>query len=347
MAVNSYISLTQYQPTGAPESSIWALKYLDVPQDVPAGSFLLRLEYVSADPYMSFRVRQAGGEGEFAGFYLEKPITGYVVGVVEKANSEKVKVGDVVSGWGDYQKYQVLSDSLLDTHLSVVTGIYDDHLSYFIGSLGMPGATAYYGLNHILEARPGQVLFISGAAGAVGSLLSQLAKAKGLTVIGSAGTKEKCEKLVSYGYDHTFNYKDHKTVEEVVEKLKSLAPEGIDLYFDNVGGVQLQAAIQTLRQHGRIAICGQISQYGSAQMEMVPNAAFALLGKEARMEGMLVFTFLAQHEKVRQFQIETAQLIREGKLRADEMHFTSAQFGEAMGALFTGANFGKVVVKFE
>jgi len=298
---------------------------------------------------MSFRVRQAGGEGEFAGFLLGKPITGYYVGVVEKVNgSEKVKVGDVVSGFGDYKKYQVLPDSAIPEHLQVVTGIFDDHLSYFIGALGMTGATAYYGLHDILGARAGQVLFVSGAAGAVGSMISQFAKATGLTVIGSAGSQEKCEKLKSYGYDHTFNYKDYKTVDEVVAKLKSFAPEGIDLYFDNVGGVQLQAALQALRHQGRVAICGQITQYGSAQVEKVPNCASTLLLKQARMEGFLVFHFLMQHERAHQFKVETAQLIREGKVHADETHFSSAaQFGDAMAALFTGSNLGKVVVKFE
>jgi len=321
------------------------VRHLEVPHEVPAGSFLLRLEYVSADPYMSFRIRQAGGEGEFAGFELEKPINGFVVGVVEKVNeTQHIKVGDVLSGLGAYQKYQVLAEK--SSGLSVVTGIYDDHLSYFIGALGMPGATAYYGVNTILEAKSGQVLFVTGAAGAVGSLVGQLAKFKGVTVIGSAGSQEKCERLHSFGYDHTFNYKDCQSTEDVVAKLKSFAPQGIDLYFDNVGGIQLQAALQAMRTHGRVAVCGQISKYGATEVELVPNPAQLLLMKEIRMEGMMVFTFLSQPNEVKKFLLEVSQWIREGKLHVDETNFTANEFGAAMSALFVGANLGKVVVKF-
>lgn len=341
---NQFISLKEYQPLGAPKPEIFEIVDTATPDAPKAGQFIFRVKYVSADPYMSFRVRQAGGEGEFAGFHLGKPINGFIVGVVEEANEcSTVKKGDILSGMGDYQKVQLLSE---DKHmLHVANGVSDDHLSYLIGVLGMTGCTAWAGVTRVLECKKDKVLFVSGAAGAVGSAVGQLGRVLGLTVIGSAGSKEKCDRLKEHGFTHAFNYKDCKSAKDVEEKLREFSGEGIDYYFDNVGGDQLQGAIAALKHKGRIAICGQITQYGAAEQEKVANCASTLLFKCARIEGFMVFEWLGSESERSLFYKEMAGWVKEGKMQADETEFAFEKFGEAMGALFTGGNLGKVVVK--
>eukprot|EP00899_Mesostigma_viride_P026608 jgi/Mesvir1/7131/Mv09232-RA.1 len=344
---NVIVSLAKYQPSGPPAADLFKAERKEKPKVIPAGHFLVHVHYVSVDPYMSFKVRQAGGEGEFGGFDLGKPMDGFLCGVVEEVGSGVTlfKKGDIVSGTGPYIKYQVVDEK--KAHLSVVNGLCDDHLSYLIGVLGMPGCTAWAGLKYKLEAKAGQVLFVSGAAGAVGSLVGQLAKLQGLQVIGSAGSADKCAKLVKeYGLDYAFNYKDCQSRADVAAKLREGSPDGIDLFFDNVGGILLQGALDALKEHGRIALCGQISRYSAPDMvEMVPDPAPTLLLKQARMEGFIVFEFLMKPDVVQRWHEEVGGYLKEGKLKVDETHFDVDRIGEGLQALFQGGNVGKVVVK--
>eukprot|EP00899_Mesostigma_viride_P028984 jgi/Mesvir1/9270/Mv03133-RA.1 len=342
---NKVVSLAKYQPVGPPGTDLFAVHATEKPKEVPAGHVLLGLRYVSVDPYLSFKVRQPGGEGEFAGFEIGEPAEGFVCGVIEEVGSgvTRFKKGDIVSGVGQYIKYQIIKE---DARVQVVNGLCDDHLSYLIGVLGMPGCTAWAGLKYKLEAKAGQVLFVSGAAGAVGSLVGQFAKLQGVKVIGSAGTAEKCDKLVKeYGFDFAFNYKDCKTGADVAAKIREGNAEGIDLYFDNVGGILLQGALDALKVGGRIAICGQIAKYGAAEPEMVPNPSFPLLLKQARMEGFMVFEYLGNPETVKLWYKEAGDMLKQGKIKVDETPYDVEQFNDAFHALFTGANIGKVVVK--
>jgi NADPH-dependent curcumin reductase CurA len=263
-------------------------------------------------------------------------MVGGTVGQVVQSKNTKFQAGDIYEGYWGWQEYAVSNgDSLrkLDPNLSPV--------STALGVLGMPGLTAYFGLLDICKPRLGETVVVSGAAGAVGSLVGQIAKIVGCRAVGIAGTDQKVAWLVNeLGFDAAFNY---KTTENYVATLKQVCPRGVDCYFDNVGGAITDALFPVLNPRARISVCGQIAQYNALNPELGPRIFIYLLTKQARAEGFLVYQFADRYpEGIAQM----TKWIKEGKLKYREQIVNG--FENAPGAflgLFRGDNTGKMLVK--
>lgn len=267
------------RPAGPPTPENFALVTRELPALEP-GQILVRNDFMSVDPYM--RGRMSDAKSYVAPFEVGAVMDGGAVGTVVESTSD-IAVGTTVLhglGWRDYAIVDARHARPVDPSLGA---------SAYLGVLGMPGLTAYVGLLDIAAMKPGDVVFVSGAAGAVGSLVGQIAKLRGASrVIGSAGSASKVDYLVRLGYDAAFNYKDGP----VRDSLKAAAPDGIDVYFDNVGGEHLEAAISSLRTFGRVAMCGAISSYnaatpGSAGAAGPRNLGLAV-GKRLTLKGFIV-----------------------------------------------------------
>ncbi|MEW2132677.1 NADP-dependent oxidoreductase [Streptomyces sp. NPDC005435] len=321
------------RPVGWPKPEDFAL--VEVPLPVPGeGQVLVRNEYLSVDPYMRGRMSAAKSYAE--PFALGEPMQGGAVGVVVASNAEGVEVGDHLLhflGWREYAAVDAKSAAKVDPEAAP--------LSAYLGVLGMTGLTAYAGLLRVAGFKEGDTVFVSGAAGAVGSEVGQIARLKGASrVIGSAGSDEKVRLLVDeYGFDAAFNYKDGP----VSEQLRAAAPDGIDVYFDNVGGDHLQAALGSLRLHGRIAICGMISVYNNTEPAPGPNNLARLIQTRGRMEGFLVGDhYDLQPEFVR----EVGPWVASGELKYGETVVDGIDNAvSAFLGLLRGDNIGKMVVK--
>lgn len=256
-AQNRQITLAA-RPEGFPKESDFALTEVPLPK-AGAGEVLLRTIYLSVDPYM--RGRMSDRKSYTPPFQLDKVIEGGVVARVEQSNFGGLQPGDYVNGLLPWQDYSVAKGEVLrklDPSLAPI--------STALGVLGMPGLTAYFGLLDLCHPKSSETVFISGAAGAVGTVVGQIAKIKGCTVVGSAGEDHKIDYLINeLGFDAAFNY---KSVSNYAEKLAELCPNGIDVYFDNVGGALTDGALANLNTFARISICGQISQYNLEKLEM-------------------------------------------------------------------------------
>jgi NADPH-dependent curcumin reductase CurA len=260
---------------------------------------------------------------------------GTVAEVVESRHPQFAP-GDIVLGFSGWQEY-ALSDGSGVTKIDPALA----PVSTALGVLGMPGLTAYFGLLEIGKANPGETVVVSGAAGAVGSIVGQIAKIKGCRVVGIAGSDSKIDWIVNeLGFDAGFNY---KTTPDYFGKLKELCPRGIDCYFDNVGGAITDAAFRLINVHARIVICGQISQYNLEKPELGPRPLTALLVRQARAEGFLVFRFADRYaEGVRQL----AQWVREGRLKYREEFVEGIENApRAFLGMLQGQNTGKQLVK--
>jgi NADPH-dependent curcumin reductase CurA len=255
-------------------------------------------------------------------------------------------VGDLIGASLPFSTYQIVSaETLGKTPNWKLTGHLDDsNITLGIGLLGMPGCTAWGGVLEVLRPKEGETIFISAAAGAVGSLVGMLAKNLfHCTVIGSCGGSQKCELIKSkYGFDHAIDYKTLANKDELVAKLKEVAPDGIDMYFENVGGMHFDAALECLRQRGRVAVCGFINEYHHNQGLKLQFDAVSLLYKQQRIEGVLCFPWLYEGK----FVADMSKFLQEGKILAQETYFDGIeQWPLAFISLFTGANIGKVVVR--
>jgi NADPH-dependent curcumin reductase CurA len=288
---------------------------------------------MSVDPYMRGRMRDV--KSYVPPFQLDQPLEGGAVGDVIASNAEGFAVGDVVVhqlGWREHAVLDAAHARKVDAG-----GLPE---SAFLGVLGMPGLTAYAGLLDVAGMRDGDVVFVSGAAGAVGSLAGQIAKLRGNTVIGSAGTPEKVAHLTDdLGFDRAFNYKDG----DVTKLLAAAAPEGIDVYFDNVGGDHLEAAIAAMNRGGRIALCGMISGYNATGPEPGPTNMMQLIGKRITMRGFIVTDHGAQ---LRGLFEEVAPAVRDGRIQFRETVVDGLDNApQAFIDLLRGANVGKMLVK--
>ena len=245
-------------------------------------------------------------------------------------------MGDIVQGEFGWQEYPLSNGKGLRKIDPSIAPI-----STSLGVLGMPGLTAYFGLLDIGQPKAGETVVVSGAAGAVGSIVGQIAKIKGCRVVGIAGTDDKVDYVsTSLGFDGAFNY---KTTKNYVEKLKELCPDGIDVYFDNVGGDVTDAVIPLLNVKARMSICGQISQYNLEKPEVGPRWLWALIVKQARAEGFLVFQFA---DKFQQAAVEMAGWIKQGKLKYQEDIVEGFEnLPQAFIGMLTGDNTGKRLVK--
>ncbi|MFG3079752.1 NADP-dependent oxidoreductase [Streptomyces parvulus] len=321
------------RPVGWPKPEDFALVEAEVPTP-REGQVLVRNLYVSVDPYMRGRMSAAKSYAE--PYELGKAMQGGAVGEVVASNAEGFAVGDHVLhflGWREYAAVNAKSAVKVDPDAAP--------LSTYLGVLGMTGLTAYVGLLRTASFKEGDTVFVSGAAGAVGSQVGQLAKLKGAArVIGSAGSDEKVRLLVDeYGFDAAFNYKDAP----VSEQLRAAAPDGIDVYFDNVGGDHLEAAIGSLNLNGRIAICGAISVYNNTEPAPGPKNLARLIQTRGSIEGFLVGDHYDLQPK---FVEEVGPWVASGALKYRETVVEGIENNlEAFLGVLRGDNTGKMIVK--
>ncbi|MFB6772319.1 NADP-dependent oxidoreductase [Streptomyces sp. NPDC056337] len=321
------------RPVGWPKPEDFALVETEVPTP-GEGQVLVRNLYVSVDPYM--RGRMSAAKSYAAPYELGKAMQGGAVGEVVASNAEGFAVGDHVLhflGWREYAAVNAKSAVKVDPDAAP--------LSTYLGVLGMTGLTAYAGLLRTAAFKEGDTVFVSGAAGAVGSQVGQLAKLKGAgRVVGSAGSDEKVRLLVDeYGFDAAFNYKDAP----VSEQLRAAAPDGIDVYFDNVGGDHLEAAIGSLNLNGRIAICGAISVYNNTEPAPGPKNLARLIQTRGRIEGFLVGDHYDLQPK---FVEEVGPWVASGALKYRETVVEGIENNlEAFLGVLRGDNTGKMIVK--
>jgi NADPH-dependent curcumin reductase len=269
------------RPVGMPEADTWKLENNLIP-DLQEGEVLIQQHYISLDPAMR------GWLNETKSYIPPVAIgevmrAGTVGQVIQSNGNTKFQVGDFVTGWGGMQQYTVTDGKQyykVDPTLAP--------LPAYIGTLGMPGMTAYFGILEVGKIKEGETVVVSGAAGAVGSVVGQIAKIKGCTVIGIAGGADKCTYLIEeLGFDGAIDYK----TEHLKTALKEKCPRGIDVYFDNVGGDILDAALAHLRMHARVVICGAISQYNNTTPIKGPSNYLSLLVNRATMQGMVVLDY--------------------------------------------------------
>ena len=331
------IFLTSY-PEGLPTSANFVSREIDLPEP-GEGEMLLRTVWMSVDPYMRGRMRP-NVKSYIPPFTLDKPLVGGAVCEVMKSNIADYQPGDyvvdMISGWKDYSLSNGRDVRKVDGALAP--------LSTYLGVLGMPGLTAWAGLTQIIKPKEGDTIFVSGAAGAVGSVVCQLAKAKGCKVVASAGSAEKCAWLTDEaGVDAAINYKDYPDVTALTEALASAAPDGVNGYFENVGGMHFEAALNCMAQGGRIALCGWISNYNDQEPRPGPSNMTMLVVRGVTARGFIVGEF--QHQAM-EFVAEVAPLVASGKIKAEETVYDGLDAApEAFLGLFSGANLGKALVR--
>ncbi|KAK3031003.1 hypothetical protein RJ639_036853 [Escallonia herrerae] len=300
-----------------------------------SGAFVVKNLYLSCDPYLRGRMR------DFRGSYVPPFVPGSVMegfGVARVLDSDNpnFKPGDLVSGLTGWEEYSLIQKT---DHLRKVEQN-DMPLSYYVGLLGMPGFTAYAGFYEVCSPEKGNHVLVSAASGAVGQLVGQLAKIHGCYVVGSAGTSEKVDLLKNkLGFDEAFNYKEEP---ELDAALKRYFPKGIDIYFDNVGGAMLDAALLNMRNHGRIAVCGMVSQHSQSDPQGIHNL-YCLVQKSIRMQGFLQHNY--QHLHVR-FLEDITGLYKQGKIvYVEDVNEGLESAPAAFAGLFSGKNVGKQVVR--
>ncbi|XP_038689412.1 2-alkenal reductase (NADP(+)-dependent)-like isoform X4 [Tripterygium wilfordii] len=300
-----------------------------------SGVFVKNL-YLSCDPSMRSRMMKLHRPGAYSDSFIPgSPITGYGVARVLDSGHPDFKKGDLVWGLTGWEEYSLITatQGLFKVHDT------DVPLSYYTGILGMPGMTAYAGFYEVCSPKKGEYVFVSAASGAVGQLVGQFAKLSGCYVVGSAGSNEKVDLLKNkFGFDEAFNYKEEQDLDAA---LKRYFPEGIDIYFENVGGKMLDAVLLNMRLHGRIAVCGMISQYNLGQPEGIHNLAHLIL-KRIRMEGFLVIDYYHLYQKYLEMVLPQ---IKAGEIVYVEDIVEGLENGPAaLIGLFTGRNVGKQVV---
>ena len=292
-----------------------------------AGEVLVENLYTSVDPYMRGGMRSAE---------LGKPLEGRCAGRIVASNSDELQVGDYVTGmqgWRDH--YIAPAESVTAVDLTIAP------LQSFLGAVGMPGRTAYFGFLEIGQPKAGETVFVSAAAGAVGSIVCQIAKIKGCRVVASAGSDQKVAWLLeTAGVDAAFNYKN---VDDLEAELRKHCPDGLDIYFENVGGRHLQAALAVMNMHGRIPLCGMISQYNDIEPTPGPTNLSSAIGKRIRLQGFIVTDFM---ERNPEFYGDMRQWISEGQIQWEETIIEGLENApKAFIALFTGEKLGKIIVK--
>ena len=319
------------RPTGVPTASNFTLAETTLPP-LEDQQVLVRNRFMSVDPYM--RGRMNDRESYVPPFGIGKVLEGGAVGVVLESRSSEFKTGDAVTSRYGWREAFIAAPNELHTVNKAV-----QPLSVYLGTLGMTGMTAWAGLT-MVGVKAGEVIYISGAAGAVGNVAGQLAKLRGCRVIGSAGSDEKVQHLLEKcGFDAAFNYKTGP----VLEQLNRAAPDGIDIYFDNVGGESLEAALSALRVHGRIIACGGISGYNDEKPKPGPSNLFNITTKRLTMKGLIVGDWLYRQGE---FENEAGAHYQAGRLKILETVVEGLdQAVEAFIGLFDGKNIGKMVVK--
>jgi len=321
------------RPDGEPKDSDFQIA--EVPVVAPgAGEFLVQNLWMSVDPYM--RGRMMDRESYVPPFQIGETMDGGCIGKVIESNNENFVVGDYVNSMNGWREFYV-TDGLMVNKIDPAMGPIEANL----GTLGMPGMTAYAGLFKVAGLKDGENVFVSAASGAVGAVVCQLAKAHGCYVVGSAGSDDKCKWLEDVaGIDKAINY---KTCGDLDAAVRDAFPKGIDVYFENVGGAHLQAAINYMNPHGRAALCGMIEQYNDKEPRPGPNNLIQIVGKSLKLEGFIVSNHL---DIIPDFYAEMAKLIGSGKMKTEQTVEEGIENApKAFLNLFSGANFGKMLVK--
>jgi len=321
------------RPVGLPDESDFELAEVVVPP-VGNGEILVQNLYMSVDPYM--RGRMVDSKSYVPPFQIGHPLDGASVGRVIQSNADPFQVGDFVlsqMGWREYFVSGGKGLIKVDPAIAPVQA--------YLGTLGMPGLTAYVGLLDIGKPKAGETVFVSAASGAVGSIVCQIAKLKGCYTVGSAGSDEKVAWLLEEaGVDVAFNYKKTKNI---ITEVGNKCPKGIDVYFENVGGVHLQAALEHMNTFGRIVMCGSISGYNATKPIPGPPNLFYVTSKQLTLQGFIIREHLP---KLPQFYADMAKWIAEGKIKWKETIVEGLENApRAFIGLFKGENIGKMIVK--
>ncbi len=325
------------RPGGMPVAENFELAETELP-DPAEGQVLVRNVWMSVDPYM--RGRMTDRKSYIPPFQLGKALEGGSVGEVVESRNPAFARGDYVVGFQGGWKEYFLSDGqgLMKVDPSLAP------LSAYLGILGMPGMTAYVGLMRIGELKEGDDVLVSAAAGAVGSIVCQIAKIKGCRVVGIAGGADKCAWLKSeLGVDETIDYKAAADFQALQAAFDDACPDGVDVYFENVGGDLLTAALNTMKPFGRIVMCGLISVYNADKPIPGPWNLFHVVAKRLKMQGFIV----SDHNDILpQFTADMAEWLKEGKIRYKETVYEGLEKApDAFLGLFTGANTGKMLVR--
>ena len=325
------------RPNGEAGPEHFRLETVDTPA-VPDGHVLVRVHYLSLDPYMRMRMNDA--KSYAAPVAIGEVMVGRTVGEVVESRHERYAVGDTVVCGGGWQEMAVLDARAPGVVLKVDTT--QVPLSAYLGAVGMPGVTAWVGLNHIIEPKAGETIVVSAASGAVGSVLGQLAKGKGCRAIGLAGGADKCAYVVDQlGFDACIDYKQHPDFNSLAAALDAVAPNGVDGNFENVGGLILDVVLSRMNAFGRVALCGMISGY-NGQPLAIHNARL-LLTQRLKLQGFIVSEHMALWPAALK---ELGGLVATGGLKYRESVAQGlAAAPEAFLGLLKGRNFGKQLVK--
>lgn len=320
------------RPIGEPKRSDWHISTVDVPTPND-GEVLVKTIYISLDPAMRGWMNDA--KSYIRPVRIGEVMRAGTVGVVLESKSDKFKIGDFVMANLGVQQYGIAEAKYLQKVNPNLAP-----LPTYLSTLGMPGMTAYFGLLEVGKPQSGETVLVSGAAGAVGSVVGQVAKIKGCRVVGIAGGKDKCDYLVNeLGFDAAIDYKS----ENVKNAIKETCPNGVDVYFDNVGGDILDAALARINRSARIVICGAISQYNNTTPVKGPSNYLSLLVNRATMTGIVVFDY---QDRYMEGAMQMGQWIAEGKLKTKE-HIEQGieHFPEVLMQLFTGDKMGKLILQ--
>ncbi|MCP3738290.1 NADP-dependent oxidoreductase [Rossellomorea sp. BNER] len=325
--------LLSSRPEGVPANRNF--KFIDTSIPKPnENEILIRTLYLSVDPYMRGRMQNVKSYVE--PFQLNEVITGGVIGEVVESKSDEFQQGDIVTGMAGWQEYSVV-------HKNTVRKVNPEHgpVTTSLGILGLTGLTAYFGLMEIGAPKEGETVVVSGAAGAVGSVVGQIAKLKGCRVVGICGTDEKVQYLVNdLGFDTAINY---KTTENLYNDLEKACPNGVDIYFDNVGGPISDAVLNFINHNARIPVCGAISSYNRTDNDLGPRVQTKLIKSSALMKGFVVNDYASQFKEGA---LHLGQWLQQGKLTYEETIVEGFEMiPDAFIGLFEGKNLGKQLVK--
>lgn len=321
------------RPVGKPQLSDFKFVEEEMPA-IKEGEVLLKTKFVSVDPYL--RGRMSDAKSYVSPFELQKVMSSGVVAEVIESQNEKFKEGDFVSGMLNWKEFQTSKgENLLKIDDKIAP------LSNYLGVLGMTGLTAYFGLTEIGKPQKGETIVVSGAAGAVGSIVGQIGKILGCRVIGIAGTDEKVEMLKSkFGFDEAINY---KTTKDMTKAIAEVCPDGVDVYFDNVGGTISDSVHANITRLGRIIVCGAISAYNDTSVPQGPRVEHFLIRKSALMQGFIVGNYA---EKFPEGMKHLSQWLSEGKMTYSETIVEGFEnIPQSFMDLFEGKNEGKMIVK--
>ena len=331
----------QFLLDSRPEAEAKASNFKLVTSDTPPlkdGEVLVKHHYLSLDPYMRGRMNDA--KSYTAPQPLGQVMQGGTVGEVVESRSPKFAKGDKVVGMGGWQEYSVVQADQQGMLKKVDTTHVP--LSHYLGAVGMPGVTAWYGLVEIIAPKAGETVVVSAASGAVGSALGVLAKVRGCRAVGVAGGSDKCRYVIEeLGFDDCIDYKQHRDAQSLAKALKTACPNGIDGYFENVGGLVMDAVMLRLNAHARIALCGMIAGYDGQPVPM--SYPQLLLTNRVKLQGFIVSEHMEVWPQALQ---ELGQLVGSGKLRPRESIAQGIESApEAFLGMLKGKNFGKQVVK--